>query len=60
MFENQLLMNFLSLPKVHGDQGTPNRADSGEESESESSPVELVKFDKQPKEKWDCESILSK
>ena len=53
-------MNFLSLPKVHGDQGTPNRADSGEESESESSPVELVKFDEQPKEKWDCESILSK
>ena len=48
---------YLSLPKMKESEAgikCDNDDDSG------NSPDELIKITEEPKEKWDCESILSK
>jgi len=47
---------FLSLPKMKAIEAGL-RCDNDDDSDN--SPDELIKITEEPKEKWDCESILS-
>ena len=48
---------YLSLPKMKESEAGI-KCDNDDDSDN--SPDELIKITEEPKEKWDCESILSK
>ena len=53
--------SFFRLSDVQREQELAKAAAAAEEgTDSEGSPVELVKIQEPPKEQWDCESILSR
>ena len=47
---------YLSLPKMKESEA---RLKYENDDDSDDSPDELIKITEEPKEKWDCESILS-
>jgi len=53
----EFLNLYLSLPEMK-DSETGLKYDNDDDSDN--SPDELIKITEEPKEKWDCESILSK
>lgn len=52
----EFLNVYLSLPKMKENE-TGMKCDNDDDSDN--SPDELIKITEEPKEKWDCESILS-
>lgn len=52
----EFLNVFLSLPKMKESEAGM-RCDNDEDSDN--SPDELIRITEEPKEEWDCESILS-
>lgn len=60
MYEvNLFLLLFCSLSKVKEGEAVMSLNNLDDGSDSDSCPDELVRVAEQPKEKWDCESILS-
>ena len=56
---NLLLLLFCSLSKVKEGEAVMSLNNPNDGNDSDSCPDELVRVAEQPKEKWDCESILS-
>lgn len=52
----EFLNVYLSLPKMKESEAGM-KCDNDDDSDN--SPDELIKITEEPKEKWDCESILS-
>ena len=60
MYEvNLFLVLFCSLSKVKEGEAVMSLNNLDDGNDSDSCPDELVRVAEQPKEKWDCESILS-
>ncbi|KAJ7391114.1 Protein ltv1 [Desmophyllum pertusum] len=47
------------LPKMKGSETGLNHDNDNDDDDSDNLPNELVRITEEPKEKWDCESILS-
>ena len=56
---NLFLLLFCSLSKVKEGEAVMSLNNLDDGNDSDSCPDELVRVAEQPKEKWDCESILS-
>ena len=56
---NLFLLLFCSLSKMKEGEAVLSLNDLDDGNDSDSCPDELVRVAEQPKEKWDCESILS-
>ena len=56
---NLFLLLFCSLSKVKEGEAVMSLKNLDDGNDSDSCPDELVRVAEQPKEKWDCESILS-
>lgn len=60
MYEvNLFLVLFCSLSKAKEGEAVMSLNNLDDGNDSDSCPDELVRVVEQPKEKWDCESILS-
>ena len=56
---NLFLLLFCSLSKAKEGEAVMSLNNLDDGNDSDSCPDELVRVAEQPKEKWDCESILS-
>ena len=56
---NAVVVVFSSLSRVEREEVIVSHNNADDTNDSDRSPDELVRAIEEPKEKWDCESILS-